>query len=323
MIKNKVLDSVGVAVLWEKLKSVFIDESDLEAVVNVIQTAIDEKASTEELNTIMENAKLNGEFDGTSIYYTTATLSTPDEFGDVIQELERDFICAPYDKVIKKGDIIFDRFGTVSMVAYNPDEEWEEGVHTVSPIKGVTLKGQKGESGVFVGIGDMPVGYNVQVDTSGGDGTPILRVRDDAGVTVEIPAIKGDTGMQGEPGQTGPAGHTPIKGTDYFTQSDKDEIVNQTKQSLGAVYKYKGTVEDITALNAIVSPEEGDTYNVTAENGVNFVWTGTEWDAVGQVVSVSNSVITGDANPVSGDAVYSFVQGALALYDDILMGELG
>ena len=88
------------------------------------------------------------------------------------------------------------------------------------------------------------------------------------------------------------------------------------------VYKYKGTVEDITALNAIVSPEEGDTYNVTAENGVNFVWTGTEWDAVGQVVSVSNSVITGDANPVSGDAVYSFVQGALALYDDILMGDL-
>lgn len=36
----------------------------------------------------------------------------------------------------------------------------------------------------------------------------------------------GPQGPAGKDGQTGPAGYTPIKGTDYWTDTDKQEIIN-------------------------------------------------------------------------------------------------
>lgn len=44
-------------------------------------------------------------------------------------------------------------------------------------------------------------------------------------VTVTLPA-----GPQGEPGEPGPAGHTPEKGTDYFTENEIQEIAEQAAQ---------------------------------------------------------------------------------------------
>lgn len=44
------------------------------------------------------------------------------------------------------------------------------------------------------------------------------------------PGAKGETGAQGVPGKDG---HTPVKGTDYWTASDKAEIVNDTKDAIG------------------------------------------------------------------------------------------
>lgn len=43
---------------------------------------------------------------------------------------------------------------------------------------------------------------------------------------------KGDTGAQGEKGDTGAAGYTPVRGTDYWTESDKQEIVEETAASI-------------------------------------------------------------------------------------------
>ena len=36
----------------------------------------------------------------------------------------------------------------------------------------------------------------------------------------------GQTGQTGPQGPVGPAGYTPIKGTDYWTDTDKQEIIN-------------------------------------------------------------------------------------------------
>ena len=47
----------------------------------------------------------------------------------------------------------------------------------------------------------------------------------------------GDTGSQGPKGDTGPAGtagYTPVKGTDYFTEEDKTEMVNAVLAALPA-----------------------------------------------------------------------------------------
>lgn len=43
----------------------------------------------------------------------------------------------------------------------------------------------------------------------------ILKFRDEKGNIIEIPALKGDKGDNG---------YTPIKGTDYWTEADKNEI---------------------------------------------------------------------------------------------------
>lgn len=54
----------------------------------------------------------------------------------------------------------------------------------------------------------------------------VLRVKDNNGNIIEIPAIKGD---KGEPGVKGLDGYTPIKGVDYYTDADKKEILDELK----------------------------------------------------------------------------------------------
>ena len=54
----------------------------------------------------------------------------------------------------------------------------------------------------------------------------ILKIKDEQGNVIEIPALKGDKGNDG---------YTPIKGTDYWTDSDKAEIQAYIDQQLGVV----------------------------------------------------------------------------------------
>lgn len=42
----------------------------------------------------------------------------------------------------------------------------------------------------------------------------------------------GPQGPKGDPGTPGAAGHTPVKGTDYWTAADKQEIVNSVIAAL-------------------------------------------------------------------------------------------
>lgn len=43
---------------------------------------------------------------------------------------------------------------------------------------------------------------------------------------------RGATGAKGDPGTTGTAGHTPVKGTDYWTASDKAEVVAEAAAAI-------------------------------------------------------------------------------------------
>lgn len=51
-------------------------------------------------------------------------------------------------------------------------------------------------------------------------------------------SIKGDKGDQGPQGEQGPAGSTPVKGADYWTETDKSEIVQDV---IAALPIYEGT----------------------------------------------------------------------------------
>lgn len=80
---------------------------------------------------------------------------------------------------------------------------------------------------------------------------------------------------------------------------------------LSVVYKYKGSVADVAALGSISDKENGDVYNVVAQNGnpgeagytpagTNYAWVADEseqggghWDPLGGVVDLSNYATTG------------------------------
>ena len=48
---------------------------------------------------------------------------------------------------------------------------------------------------------------------------------------------QGDPGIQGEPGPAGADGYTPVKGTDYYTEEDKVEMVEMVLDSIPKVSK--------------------------------------------------------------------------------------
>ena len=43
---------------------------------------------------------------------------------------------------------------------------------------------------------------------------------------------QGETGPKGDPGQDGADGYTPVRGTDYWTESDKEEIIAAVLEAL-------------------------------------------------------------------------------------------
>ena len=63
--------------------------------------------------------------------------------------------------------------------------------------------------------------------------------------------------------------------------------------TLTEIYKYKGSVATVSALDNISTKAVGDVYNVVA-NGVNYAWTGTAWDALGgefDITAITNAEI--------------------------------
>ncbi|MBR7132337.1 MAG: metallophosphoesterase [Clostridia bacterium] len=75
-----------------------------------------------------------------------------------------------------------------------------------------------------------------------------------------IQGIQGETGAtgaqgeKGEKGDTGADGHTPIKGTDYFTAEDKSELMDELKAELEGVPDYWQTAldEGAKAINTAI-----------------------------------------------------------------------
>ncbi len=94
------------------------------------------------------------------------------------------------------------------------EEEWLE-----------SLKGEDGENGED--------GYSPKITVSQFDGGHRLQIAHTEN-TLEAVIIKdGEKGDKGEKGDTGADGYTPVLGIDYFTESDKAEIVQAVIESLG------------------------------------------------------------------------------------------
>ena len=65
--------------------------------------------------------------------------------------------------------------------------------------------------------------------------------------------IQGIQGVQGIQGEKGDDGYTPIKGTDYFTAEDKQEIVNETASKISVPTKTSQLTNDSGFLTSVPS----------------------------------------------------------------------
>lgn len=70
---------------------------------------------------------------------------------------------------------------------------------------------------------------------------------------------QGEQGPQGEQGEKGDDGHTPVKGTDYWTEADKGEIIQAVVDVMGG--SLIGYVDENNVI-VLVGGLEGETYTV-------------------------------------------------------------
>lgn len=92
-------------------------------------------------------------------------------------------------------------------------ETLADGVRLTVRYRGEEKTAVLRHSEVYVGAGEMPEGYRLQIDTSGD--VPVLKVKDQNGTVIPIPSIrgeKGDKGEDGKPGRDGRDGTCTVNG---------------------------------------------------------------------------------------------------------------
>ena len=89
------------------------------------------------------------------------------------------------------------------------------------------------------------------------------------------------------------------KKLDSTTASSTYATKEELNSKVASVYKVKGSVANQAALPE-ESNEVGDVYNVE-DTGINYVWTGEEWDALGGSVDFTNYYTKGDVDSKLAD----------------------
>ena len=87
------------------------------------------------------------------------------------------------------------------------------------------FKGERGDHGVYIGSGEMPDGYNIQIDPSG-EPTPVIK--GPPGLSAYEIAVKNGTfnGTELEWLES-LKGKTPVNGEDYNTHEEQEELKNE------------------------------------------------------------------------------------------------
>lgn len=91
-------------------------------------------------------------------------------------------------------------------------------------------------------------------------------------------------------------------------------IKSYVDSKVSSVYVYKGSVTNYSDLASITTKEAGDVYNVVNANGstpdgTNYAWTGTEWDALGGSIDLSNYVETSTFTAHTGNSAIHLTTG--------------
>ena len=84
-----------------------------------------------------------------------------------------------------------------------------------------------------------------------------------------------------------------------------EKAKSTAEQISSSAFEYKGSVASLEELQAKTPEKTGEVWNVGEGDGANYVWNGTAWDNLGQMLVVDTTVVEGSANPVSGGAVFA------------------
>ncbi len=103
----------------------------------------------------------------------------------------------------------------------------------------------------------------------------LFRVRDENGNIYDIPALKGEPG------------NTPIKGEDYFTEEDKQEIAELAADIVDAVKTVNGSTPDSNG-NVEINFDTLPTVS-SADNGKILMVVDGVWKAVNITMSVDSN----------------------------------
>ena len=94
----------------------------------------------------------------------------------------------------------------------------------------------------------------------------------------------------------------PTKTSDLTNDGDGNSpfaTESYVGSAVSGATRFKGTVADLTTLNAIVDPNQGDMYWVTSESSY-YIWNGSSWNATGGQVDLSNYMTLNTDQNVSG-----------------------
>ena len=287
---SKYLDNDGLLYLWQKIKNIFATQTDLSGKVD---KETGKGLSTNDYTTTEKN-KLAGIASGAQV--------------NVIETVKvNNTALTPSSKAVnitvptKTSDITNDSgFITLSDVP-----EGAAASSTTPKMDGTAAVGSE----TAFARGD-------HIHPSDTSRVPTTRTVAGHALSADVTLVKGDVGL-GNVDNTADADkpvstaqQTALNGkvdkvsgkglsTNDYTTAEKNKLAAfgsadtyALKSDITNMYKYKGSVATISLLPS-TGQTVGDVYNVES-SGMNYAWNGTEWDALGEIftiTSISNSDI--------------------------------
>lgn len=99
-----------------------------------------------------------------------------------------------------------------------------------------------------------------------------------------------------------------IDGIEPYDDTELKNEITAIKAKASSAYHFKGSVANETELVNIENPEVGDVYNVI-DTGMNFAWTGSDWDNLGAFVDLSPYALDEDIQSIPNPELDAIIYG--------------
>lgn len=99
-----------------------------------------------------------------------------------------------------------------------------------------------------------------------------------------------------------------IDGIEPYDDTELKNEIAGIKAKASSAYHFKGSVANEAELVNVENPEVGDVYNVI-DTGMNFAWTGSDWDNLGAFVDLSPYALDEDIQSIPNPELDAIIYG--------------